>query len=78
MARRYDLRPNCSQLVHIEFKSGSTYVKQSKASTFGRIVTKILKYLKETKIKSVKTSFKYCSNGSGQNSVIPVVWGVPE
>ena len=26
----------------------------------------------------VKTSFNYCSSGSGQNSVIPVVCDVPE
>ena len=26
----------------------------------------------------VKTSFNYCSSGSGQNSVIPVVCHVPE
>ena len=26
----------------------------------------------------IKTSFNYCSSGSGQNSVIPVVCDVPE
>ena len=30
------------------------------------------------KIGHYKTSFNYCSSGSGQNSVIPVVCDVPE
>ena len=30
------------------------------------------------KIAVVKTSFNYCSSGGDQNSVIPVVRGVPE
>ena len=33
---------------------------------------------KEETNKQFKTSFNYCSSGSGQNSVIPVVFIVPE
>ena len=32
----------------------------------------------EEEYSDIKTSFNYCSSGSGQNSVIPVVCNVPE
>ena len=32
----------------------------------------------KTEDAELKTSFNYCSSGSGQNSVIPVVCDVPE
>ena len=32
----------------------------------------------EATLPDVKTSFNYCSSGSGQNSVIPDVCDVPE
>ena len=41
---------------------------------------KELKKLKRSNsdLRTIKTSFNYCSSGSGQNSVIPVVCNVPE
>ena len=32
----------------------------------------------EEECENIKTSFNYCSSGSGQNSIIPVVSHVPE
>ena len=32
----------------------------------------------ESMYQGIKTSFNYCSSGSGQNSVIPAVCDVPE
>ena len=42
-----------------------------------RFYGKISKKSHTVKVR-VKTSFNYCSSGSGQNYVIPVVWNVPE
>ena len=43
-----------------------------------RVVQSVFCYSIFHSFVSIKTSFNYCSSGSGQNSIIPVVCDVPE